>query len=186
MSEHTPKTPKDGRKRVQKKKHSKGGSAEYGGNNLTTKLGLLVRAVLWWEWLEYCGNNGQEQVRITRKFVEAHCTKQQCARWVDKHFPGFTQAANAIIRASENYTGSSSQDIRFRLYRNIWSGYHDRTKEDPKERHGHFGPRHPKVHKELGNAVIEIEKIALKYGPDFVFEYDPHDLDLAPKVKKEK
>ena len=99
-------------------------------------------------------------------------TPENAQKWVEQHLPGLAAKIDANIRRHPNYRGLREQTFGFKMYRRIWGGYHDRKEQDPKRRHGHYGPRHPMVHKELGEELKRIEAIAQAQGPNFTLPYD--------------
>lgn len=170
----------DNRIRLTKTTFAKRDSVLLAGVTLMTPLGRKVRGTLFWEWQRHIENTGGERFLLTRDFEGAGLTPENCRRWVDAHFQDFSRDANLVMRAHPNHCYADNQEIGRRLYRYIWGCYHKRDEEDPKRRHGHYGPRHPKNHPVYGAALRQIENINTTFGPNFRFHYDIARPELEP------
>lgn len=171
----------DGRKRVHKVYPKGVERVEFPSMHIATPLGIWVRTLFWHDMDAHFDALGGMACGWTRNFAEQHVTEEVCAGLVERRFPGFVSAGNALLVDIKGRPLKRSERVEFKCYRYAWSGFHDQREQSKIFRFGPgCGPRYWKNNKRLREHMLKVSRVLLARGPSLHFQYDINHPELEP------
>lgn len=107
---------------------------------------MTWKAVLWKELRRQYSEDQLQAAAYHRRWAQVGITGARLRTMLEGRMPGLPAALDYKIHCLLGRPPNRNESLEHKLFRTIFSGYHDRTKEDPKRRYGFLGPRHPDVH----------------------------------------
>lgn len=171
----------DNQKTVERHGSSGGDRKEFPALTLNTVLGIYARTAIWEGAERQLADTGGHAVMWTRDFARQHITSETCAHFLEMRFPGFVEAGNTLLAGIKGSPLVREETVQFKAYRYTHSGFKDREKGKLT-----LGPRYWANNAKMNPMMRVLNNLLLEHGPRLQFDFDIHNPEKTPTIRRTK